>query len=177
MYKLRELDRKDIPQINIWRNDPQLIELLGAPFRYINQEVDIKWFESYMANRGNAIRCAIVDTEHENKVLGLISLVSIDYINQSAVLSIMIGERENRGKGLGSFAIREMLWHAFRNMNLQRIELTVLQDNSRARHVYEKMGFIYEGTKRKSKYKDGKFVDMMQYAILRDEYEKKFGGG
>ena len=151
MYKLRELERKDIPQINLWRNDPQLIELLGAPFRYINQEVDIKWFESYMSNRGNAIRCAIVDTEYEDKVLGLISLVSIDYINQSAQLSIMIGERENQDKGLGSFAIREMLWHAFRNMNLQRIELTVLQDNSRARHVYEKNGFVYEGTKRNRK--------------------------
>lgn len=54
MYKLRELERKDLNIINKWRNEPELISLLGAPFRYINLDVDIKWFENYMANRGNA---------------------------------------------------------------------------------------------------------------------------
>ena len=40
MYKLRELERKDLIIINSWRNDYELIEQLGAPFRYINLEVD-----------------------------------------------------------------------------------------------------------------------------------------
>lgn len=48
MYKLRELERKDLEQINKWRNDPELIELLGAPYRFINLEVDTKWYENYM---------------------------------------------------------------------------------------------------------------------------------
>jgi RimJ/RimL family protein N-acetyltransferase len=55
-------------------------------------------------------------------------------------------------------------------MNLQRIELTVLEDNSRAKHVYEKNGFVYEGRKRNAVFKDGKFVDMLMYSILRNEY-------
>lgn len=46
MYKLRELERKDLTIINSWRNDYELIEQLGAPFRYINLEVDQKWFVS-----------------------------------------------------------------------------------------------------------------------------------
>lgn len=45
MFHLRELERKDLPAINKWRNDPELIALLGAPFRYINLDVDIKWYE------------------------------------------------------------------------------------------------------------------------------------
>jgi len=36
MYKLRELRKEDIPKINKWRNDSELINHLGAPFRYIN---------------------------------------------------------------------------------------------------------------------------------------------
>ena len=47
MYKLRELERKDLTTINVWRNDPELISYLGAAFRYINLDVDIKWFENY----------------------------------------------------------------------------------------------------------------------------------
>ena len=69
MYKLRELERKDLTIINSWRNDYELIEQIGAPFRYINLEVDQKWFDFYMSNRGNQVRCAIVE-ENKDDILG-----------------------------------------------------------------------------------------------------------
>lgn len=170
MFHLRELERKDLPAINKWRNDPELIELLGAPFRYINLDVDIKWYESYMGNRGSAVRCAITEDD-KDEILGLVSLVSINYMNQSAEFHIMIGDTQNQGRGIGTFAVQSMLNHAFNNMNLQRVELTVLEDNIRAKHLYEKCGFVYEGRKRKAKYKNGKFVDMLMYSILRSEFQ------
>ena len=171
MYRLRELERKDIPRINQWRNDSELIAFLGAPFRFINTEVDEKWYDSYMQRRGNTVRCAIVDDSNSDVILGLITLASIDHMNQSAELHIMIGDRQNQGRGIGTFAVRAILDHAFNNLNLQRIELTVLEDNLRARGLYEKVGFIHEGTKIKSKYKNGKFVNMLMYSILKEEYE------
>ena len=36
MIRLRELESKDLAEINQWRNDPELISNLGAPYRYIN---------------------------------------------------------------------------------------------------------------------------------------------
>ena len=169
MYKLREIERKDLDLINSWRNDPELIEQLGSPFRFINYEVDPKWFDSYMINRGSQVRCAIVD-EADDNILGLVSLVFIDQINHSAEFHIMIGNRDNQGKGIGFFAVREMLKHAFNDMNLNRIELTVSENNNRAKHLYEKNGFICEGRKRKARFKDGRFVDMLMNAIIRDDY-------
>ena len=78
MFRLRELEKKDIPAINKWRNDPDLIASLGAPFRYINCIVEERWFDSYMNNRNSQVRCSIVDENDE--VLGLVSLVNIDYM-------------------------------------------------------------------------------------------------
>lgn len=80
----------------------------------------------------------------------------------------MSGNRDNQGKGIGSFAVKQMIKHAFNDMNLNRIELTVLDNNDRAKHLYEKSGFVYEG--RKAKFKGGKLVDMLMYVILRDDY-------
>ena len=80
MYRLRELERRDLTTINKWRNDPNLIALLGAPYRYINLDVDIRWFENYMSNRGNAVRCAIVEDGKED-ILGLVSLTDINFLN------------------------------------------------------------------------------------------------
>lgn len=51
----------------------------------------MQWYENYMRNRQNAIRCVIVEKEND-VVLGLISLLPIDYFNQSAELNIMIGD-------------------------------------------------------------------------------------
>ena len=168
MFELRELEKNDICIINKWRNDAEVIGSLGAPFRYINVDVDMKWFDAYMNNRNSQVRCVVLS---EGEVIGLVSLLSIDYLNQSAELHIMIGDKESQNKGAGTFAIKAMIDHAFDNMNLQRIELTVLENNQRARHVYEKLGFVCEGVKRKAKFKNGQFVNMCVYALLKEECE------
>ena len=110
-------------------------------------------------------------TEDDDVILGVISLVSIDAVNRSAELHIMIGDDANCNKGMGTFAIKQMLNHAFNNLNIQRVELSVLETNERAIHVYEKIGFVKEGVKRRAKYKGGQFKNMHIYSMLKHEYK------
>ena len=168
MFKLREIEKRDLKSINKWRNCKQLIDCLGAPFRYISAEIDEIWYENYQKNRQTTVRCSIVDEKDE--IMGLISLTSIDAINKSAELHIMIGELSNHGKGLGTFAVKEILSHAFNNLNLNKVELSVLENNKKAIALYEKCGFQFEGVKRKSVYKNGEYFDLHLYSILRSEY-------
>ena len=170
MYQIREIERRDLATLNLWRNDENLIAQLGAPFRYINSEIDNAWFENYLANRSKAVRCAI--TDEDDLILGMVSLVSVDPLHQCAELHIMIGSKNNQNKGAGTFAVKKMLEHAFLNLNLNRIELSVLTTNQRAIHMYEKCGFTLEGTKRCARFKNGAFRDLHIYSILRDEYLK-----
>lgn len=158
MLNLRELNENDLSTINTWRNDKHLVDNLGAPFRFIGSEDDKRWHENYMNNRNVVVRCAIVD--EFNKILGLVSLTSIDQLNQFAEFHIMIGSSENQGRGIGTFAVNEMLKHAFYNLNLQKVELTVLENNERAKHLDEKCGFKFEGVKRRLNYKNGTFVNV-----------------
>ncbi|MBQ9433805.1 MAG: GNAT family N-acetyltransferase [Synergistaceae bacterium] len=181
MFRLRELERKDIPIINTWRNDPALIENLGATFRYINPDTDSAWYDHYMKTRSNSVRCAIV-SEDSDEIIGLVSLMNIDHLNQCAEFHIMIGSTHNQNMGAGTFAVNAMLTHAFTNLNLQRVELSCNATNTRAQHVYEKAGFVREGIKRKARFKQGSFIDMIQYAILREEFvalrnSTDWGGG
>lgn len=165
--QLRELQRKDLIEINKMRNNKNIIDNLGANFRYINQEVDERWFDNYMNNRSNVVRCSIVNNE---KFAGLVTLSDIDHLNQTACFHIMIRE-ECQNAGIGSFAIKKILCHAFNNLNLNRIELEVLSNNLRAVHVYEKNGFKKEGVRRQAIYKNGKYVDLIIMSILKKEYE------
>jgi RimJ/RimL family protein N-acetyltransferase len=168
MYRLRELEREDVQIINSWRSSKELIDYLGAPFRYINKEVDYQWFDNYILNRDTKIRCSIINERDE--IIGLVSLTNIDRINQSAIFHIMIGDSNNREKGAGYYATNEMLKHAFFDMNLVRVELTVLESNKRAIGVYEKVGFKKEGVKRKAVYKNGSFENMVIMAILKEDF-------
>jgi RimJ/RimL family protein N-acetyltransferase len=119
-------------------------------------------------HRQTNIRCSIIN--ENNEIIGLVSLTNINRINQSAIFHIMIGDSNSRGKGAGYYATNEMLRHAFLDMNLNRVELTVLTSNKKAIKLYEKVGFKYEGTKREAIYKEGKFVDMDVMAALKNEF-------
>jgi diamine N-acetyltransferase len=173
MYKLRELRKSDMPKINEWRNNRELISHLGAPFRYINLDVDYRWYDNYMLNRNATIRCAIVEATDEECILGLVSLMNINFINQTAEFNIMIGDTANRGKNIGYFATTKILNHAFNNMNINRIELEVLESNIYALKLYEKVGFKQEGIKRQSTYKNGKFVNMIMMSILKEDHNHR----
>jgi putative acetyltransferase len=51
--------------------------------------------------------------------------------------------------------------------NLYRLELEVWSDNPAAIHLYEKFGFVVEGTHRAYGFRDGAYIDALSMARLR----------
>ena len=172
MYALRELERNDVKTINDWRRDPELIARLGAPYRYIGPEVDERWFDAYLQKRGNTIRCAVVDEERPEEILGLITLADIDWVHRGCELHIMIGPAA-QGQGAGSFAVEAMLRHAFADMGLERVQVLLLEENAPALGLYRKCGFRPEGTLRHAAYKNGAWRNMLVMSVLREEWDKR----
>jgi diamine N-acetyltransferase len=164
-YFLRELGAPDISQLNCWRNDPDLIASLVAPFRYIGVEVDRDWYGQYLANRSTAVRLAICHAE-SNSLVGAVYLTGIDWITRSAELGIWIGVQHHRGKGAGEFACRHLLRHAFGDLNLNRVYLHVVAGNTAAHSLYRKLGFVDEGRLVEAAFKNGRYVDLVPMAIL-----------
>ena len=169
MVTLREIARADLPTINRWRQDCDLIDGLGAPARYITEEVDHAWFENYLRRRGIDVRCAIVLAERPGLV-GLVSLTGIDQINRRAEFHLLIGESAVYGRGIGTIATTQMLRHAFRDLNLNRVFLSVMSYNKAAIRVYEKAGFRLEGVAREAAFKRGRYEDTVEMGILRSEF-------
>ena len=170
-YFLRELNAGDIAEVNRWRNDPAVIALLGAPFRYVGLEIDRAWFEQYMSNRSTAVRLAVCDGATQN-IVGAAYLTGIDWVARSGEFSIWIGVAAHRGKGAGRTASRALLRHAVVDLNLHRLHLTVLVDNLAAQSLYRKLGFVEEGRLRGAAFKNGHFADLIQMAMLSSEYHR-----
>lgn len=97
------------------------------------------------------------------RVLGEVVLNDLNDANRSCGFRIWTaGERD---RGIGTEATRLAVDYAFEH-GVHRIELEVYDFNPRARHVYEKVGFRHEGTKRDALRFDGGWVDAHLMAIL-----------
>lgn len=168
MYELRELECGDVSEVNGWRHD--LISFLGSPYRHIGPEVDGVWFDAYLSCRATTVRCAVVDSGDPGRILGLVTLSGIDWVHRNAELHIMVGREEDRGHGVGTFAVREMLSHAFFDLGLHRVELDALVDNSRAIRAYERVGFRREEVCREAAFKGEHWTDLVHMALFADEW-------
>ena len=169
--ELRELSKTDLTEINKWRNDHEVIDLLGNNFLYIAEEVDEIWYENYLLNRDQNKRLTIYDIE-TGLIIGTIQLTSIHGINRTGEYSIMIGNKTYWGKGVGFAASKKILNYGFEDLNLNRIYLNVLKNNERAIKLYQKLGFVKEGIQKQAIYKNGCFHDLIIMAILKADYLK-----
>ena len=168
---LREIEHADLPRINQWRNDPQLVELLCANFFFVGPSIDERWFDGYLANRDKAVRLSIVDATTQIHI-GNVNLTGIQSVNRSAEFSIFIGDKAFWSAGYGASATRQMLAHGFNDLNLHRIYLTLLQENVRALRLYERMGFRDEGCQRDAVFKNGCYHNILGMGMLASDWLK-----
>lgn len=84
-------------------------------------------------------------------------------------LGLWIGE-PYQGRGYGTAAVRDLLDHGFRRLGMAKIEATVFVGNRASRRIFEKCGFLLEGTIRRAVEKRGRFVDEWLFGILREEH-------
>jgi len=103
------------------------------------------------------------------KAVGGIGLVfHEDIYRRSAEVGYWLGETY-WGRGIVTEAVEALVAFAFRRFDLVRVHAGVFETNAASRRVLEKAGFTYEGRLRKSIVKDGKVLDELLYAKLRDE--------
>jgi len=72
-----------------------------------------------------------------------------------------------RGRGIMTRAVKLVINYTFKKYNLKRLEGICRTFNKTSSHVLEKTGFKLEGIMRKNKFKDGKYLDDMVWAIVR----------
>ena len=87
-------------------------------------------------------------------------------LKHSGVLGMGVIE-PYRGRGIGK-SLLEATLQAAKAKGLNRIELTVRSDNTRAKKLYEALGFVVEGLCKHHMYVDEGYVDSYLMALLFD---------
>ncbi|MFT4414869.1 GNAT family N-acetyltransferase [Fredinandcohnia humi] len=166
--QLVRFKEEDVPTIVSWYEDQEFLRNLDTlPAFPKHPSVFKEWIEQ-KNEKGFVFGIKELET---NQLVGFVDIDSIIWPHRNAWLAIAIGGIGNRNRGLGYEAMQLALEYAFKELNLYRIQLTVFEYNERAIALYEKIGFVHEGTSREFLERDGKRYDMYSYGILKHEWE------
>ena len=103
--------------------------------------------------------------------------LSIDESLGDAQLSVLIGDKSVWHKGYGTEAALALLEHSFINLGMYRAWVDIPEFNKNAVTLFEKIGFVHEGTFRKSRPRNGQRFNSVVMGMLIDEYSSKYPDG
>jgi RimJ/RimL family protein N-acetyltransferase len=90
-----------------------------------------------------------------------------DVERRSAEIGYWLGE-DYWGRGIATDALIAVSESAFANYDVCRLHAHVFEWNQASVRVLEKAGYVFEGRLRKSVTKEGKTIDSLLYAMIRE---------
>jgi ribosomal-protein-alanine N-acetyltransferase len=144
-FKLRTLEPADAtPRYSWWMEQTSVAQHISAA-RYSHTVSDLKKYIEQRIPRNDVLFLGIFILE-TGEHIGNIKYEPVDIVGKYAVMGIMIGEPEWRGRGVASEVIQKSALWLSENMRIKEIVLGVARDNAPAIKVYEKVGFREEST-------------------------------
>lgn len=147
-----------------WLNDPD-VNVYSSRRAFPSSPKDMHQFLDSVSNH-EYVLLAIVGKESDNYV-GNILLGAIDWVNRSAQISIMIGDKTAWGKGYATEAIAMLTEHAFKNLNLHRVFSGTINPGFK-KIVCEKLGWNLDGEQKRAIWCDGRYIDVWIMSKLNE---------
>ncbi len=167
---LRRFTPEDAPAMyRNWASDPDVTKFLTwEPHGSVDvTNVLLKmWCKEYTRlNRYNWV------IEYQGEPIGGIDVVGASERNEWAELGYCMGKKW-WNQGLMTEAVSAVTAYLFREIGFHRLIIEHATENPGSGRVAQKCGFQLEGIQREHIKKEGHFLDIARYAMLRDEWEK-----
>jgi ribosomal-protein-serine acetyltransferase len=118
------------------------------------------------ATRDESLQVAVV---RDGRIVGAIGCVSVDWANRSTNIGYWLGE-EFQGRGTATAAVRALTDHALAVWELNRVEIRVAPENRSSQAIPARLGFREEGVLRQAQWIGERYVDLVVYAMLAEEW-------
>lgn len=165
---MRFIQEKDVDGMLEWMHDPEINFFYTDKIRNSTRESVLQFItlSEQLRKKGKSYHYAIVNEQDE--YLGTISLKNIVPVEGAEYAISMRGQYQ--GKGIATWATRQILKIAFEELHLHRVYLNVLSDNVHSNQFYQKNGFRYEGESKDCIQVGGVIKSLNWYAMLESEY-------
>jgi RimJ/RimL family protein N-acetyltransferase len=142
---LRSLESDDItPHYFSWFSDSTVVSMLEVRFAPPNSIEDLAEFVAAVNDSEDTLMLGIF-LQHNKIHIGNIKLGPINQYHSTADIGLLIGERDEWGKGYASAAIKTISDFAFSELGLIKLTAGCYASNKGSRRAFIKAGYIEEG--------------------------------
>ena len=174
LVRLRPLAASDLDHIMGWVNDPAIVGNFAAfSGKAFTREEEKAYIDKLLASPSD--RVFSVERVADGHYVGQVGIHQIHAPSRVGRLACIIAKRAEMGRGYGTGAIRLVLDWAFHEAKLHKVWLMCFKENSRARAIYQRIGFIEEGTLREEYLHAGVYHDMVRMSLLEREWRTQGG--
>lgn len=165
--KLRPLEREDLTFVHQMDNNASVMRYwFEEPYEAFVELCDL--YDKHIHDQSE--RRFII--EHNSDKVGLVELVEINHIHRRAEFQIII-DPAHQGKGHASAAARLAMDYGFSVLNLYKLYLIVDKENSKAIHIYSKLGFEVEGELIHEFFINGEYRNTIRMCIFQHQFMER----
>ena len=177
IVRLEPVTKDDVSRIRDWLSDDEVAQRWFGRYSYGNpahlgyhpdriaSASDEEWKRTFNNPEHRILSIRTEMGEHIGEVH-----VAIEEALGDGQLSILIGRKDQWQKGYGTAGAKSVLETCFNDWGLYRVWVDVPEYNETARKMFEHLGFVHEGTLRKSRPHEGARFDSVVMGILATEY-------
>ena len=113
-----------------------------------------------------------IELKNEQKIVGSVSVENVLWQHKLCEIGWALNVNYQH-LGIAFEASKALMNYLFTNFDFNRIQAFIWEGNVASKNLALKLGFTFEGTDRKARIKNDKFLDIWNFGILRNEWEQQ----
>lgn len=178
MIKLGLLEKEELIKIIEWnenKSSDDLLQWAGPMYSYplTLEQLDNYFLSEVKKDNSNIFVYKIIEDD-TNEIIGTVELRETDKDKRiGRVCRFLIGKEGNRGRGIGTKVLKEVLRIGFEDIKFEKITLGVFDFNDNAIRCYENAGFTKEGFKENARKSSNGYWSLCEMAISKDKWDRE----
>lgn len=164
---LRALEPEDLDFIYEIENDEHIWEISETKTPYSRFLI-----KQYLENAHKDIyevrQLRLVISKYDKTAVGLVDIFDFDFHHKRAGIGILVKNEEDRGKGMGSEALKLLVDYCFGHLGLHQVYCNVSEDNEASINLFKKTGFHEIGLKKDWNLSAGKFKNEYLFQLINN---------
>jgi RimJ/RimL family protein N-acetyltransferase len=168
---LRPIEEEDAPALHPLINDPDVAHtLLTVPHPYPEDKL-VPWIRGSKQALEKKERFEMTIILKETGLpIGMCGFCQVSWEYLNAEMGYWLG-KPYWGRGYMTEAVRRLLVYGFEELGFERIYAQCFDLNPASVRVLEKAGLKHEGCARRAVRKNGEFIDLLNYGMIRADYD------
>lgn len=136
---------------------------------FTHKVTDTEKFVRSILEKPVSVRDEVYVIWFKHEFAGLIGFKDADRINDRIEIGYWLTEKMT-GKGIATAAARKMTNLAFRNMNMNRVQIRCGVGNEKSSAIPRRLGFSFEGVERAGERHNHDYIDLEVFSLLKREW-------